>query len=84
MKTAFVVNDVMTEKAVFTTTRLAMAAMKMGHEVYYLGVGDFLYAPDGSIQAHVRSANDGTYESAKEYLDALQDEDKESERISQK
>lgn len=82
MKTAFVVNDVMTEKAVFTTTRLAMAAMKMGHEVYYLGVGDFLYAPDGSIQAHVRSANDGTYESAKEYLDALQDEDKESERIS--
>jgi len=82
MKIAFVVNDVMTEQAVFTTTRLAMAAVNMGHESYYLGVGDFIYAPDGSIQAHVRSANGDSYDSLKDYLAAVQDETKESERIN--
>ncbi|QDU82358.1 Glutathione synthetase [Polystyrenella longa] len=82
MKIAFVVNDVMTEKAVYTTTRLALTAVRMGHESYYLGVGDFIYAPNGSIQAHVRSANGGSHELLKEYLDAVQDEETESERIS--
>jgi glutathione synthase len=82
MRIAFVVNDVMTEKASYTTTRLAMAAVNMGHESYYLGVGDFLYAPDGSIQAHVRFANDGPYESLEDYLEAVQDENRNSERIN--
>ncbi|TWT29141.1 glutathione synthetase [Thalassoglobus neptunius] len=63
MKIGFVVNDVMTEEPVYTTTRLAMRAVKMGHQSFYLGVGDFIYSTDGSIQAHVRSANGGSYES---------------------
>jgi glutathione synthase len=72
----------MTEKSVFTTTRLAMTATSMGHESYYLGVGDFIYAPDGSIHAHVRSANDGSYDSLEEYLAAVQDEERQFERIN--
>ena len=32
MKIAFVVNDVQTELATYTTTRLAMAAANMGHQ----------------------------------------------------
>jgi len=82
MKIAFVVNDVMSEQAVYTTTRLAMAAVNMGHESYYLGVGDFIYSPDGSIQAHVRSANGGSYDSLEDYLAAVQNKEKKSERIS--
>ena len=34
MKIAFVVNDVQTELATYTTTRLAMAATNMGHQSY--------------------------------------------------
>ncbi|MAT14459.1 MAG: glutathione synthetase [Planctomyces sp.] len=82
MKIGFVVNDVMTEKCVYTTTRLAMAAVNMGHESYYLGVGDFVYAPDGSVEAHVRSANGESFDSLKDYLQAVQDDEKESERIN--
>lgn len=33
MKIGFVVNDVETEKPVYTTTRLAMTARNMGHDV---------------------------------------------------
>lgn len=82
MKIGFVVNDVMTEQSGFTTTRLAMSAVNMGHESFLLGVGDFIYAPDGSIQAHVRSANGGKYESLKEYLGKVQDKEVPSQRIS--
>ncbi|QDS94503.1 Glutathione synthetase [Roseimaritima multifibrata] len=82
MKIGFVVNDVMTEQSGFTTTRLAMSAVNMGHESFLLGVGDFIYAPDGSIQAHVRSANGGKYDSLKEYLGKIQDPDEPSQRIS--
>ncbi|NLT25616.1 MAG: glutathione synthase, partial [Microbacteriaceae bacterium] len=47
MKIGFVVNDVSTEQAVYTTVRLAMAATQLGHEAWIMGVGDFAYQPDG-------------------------------------
>ena len=46
MKIAFVVNDVHTELASYTTTRLAMAAVNMGHKSYTFGVGDFICAAE--------------------------------------
>lgn len=82
MKIAFVVNDVRTEQANYTTTRLAMAAVSLGHQSYLLGVGDFVYAPDGSIQAHVRSANGRVFDSLEEYIAAVQCKETKSERIS--
>ena len=48
MKIGFVVNDVMTEEAGFTTTRLGCEAVNQGHEVFVIGVGDFAYDPDES------------------------------------
>ncbi len=47
MKIGFVVNDIETEKAEYTTNRLALAAKEMGHEAWYMGIGDFAYEPDG-------------------------------------
>lgn len=82
MRIGFVVNDVMTEKSVYTTTRLAMTAVNMGHQSYYLGVGDFIYAADGSIEAHVRSAPADSYDSLEEYLAAVQDKSVSSERVN--
>lgn len=81
MKIGFVVNEVATEQAAFTTTRLAMQAVNMGHQSYTLGVGDFVYAPDGSIHAHARTVQGDNYESLTDYMDELQSKENQSERI---
>jgi glutathione synthase len=55
MKMAFVVNRVETEIDEYATTRLAQAAALMGHEVWYVGLGDVrIGEPDGEIGAHAR------------------------------
>jgi glutathione synthase len=55
MRIAFVVNRVETEIDEYTTTRLAKAAALMGHEVWYVGLGDLrIREPDGEIGAHAR------------------------------
>jgi glutathione synthase len=56
MKIGFIVNDVMTEEAGYTTTRLAQEAHRQGHEAYLMGVGDIAYDPDELVRARVRSA----------------------------
>ena len=40
MKIGFIVNDVMTEEAGYTTTRLGCEAVNFGHQVFVCGVGD--------------------------------------------
>jgi glutathione synthase len=74
MKIGFVVNDIETELAGYTTTRLAMCAVNLGHEAWTLGVADFVYKPDGSVQAHARSVRGGDYDSLTEFMDELQGE----------
>ena len=55
MKIAFVVNKTETEIDEYATTRLAKAAALMGHEVWYIGLGDLRIGdPDGEIGAHAR------------------------------
>lgn len=82
MKLGIVVNSVQTEKAEFTTTRLAMAAARMGHECWLMGVGDFIYAPDGSIHAVARAAPGGQHDSLKSFLGELRNEQVGSQRIT--
>ena len=81
MTIEFVVNDVLSEQAGFTTTRLAMSAVNMVHEIYMLGVGDFVGA-DGSIHAHARSSSCKNYDSLKNFLAVIRDEDTPGKRIS--
>ena len=73
MKIGFVVNDVSTELALYTTTRLALAATQMGHEAFYMGIGDFAFEPDGSLSAQVRRAPAKSYKSVEQFLSAIQD-----------
>ena len=54
MKIGFIVNDVMTEEAGFTTVRLAHEAHKQGHEAFMIGVGDLAYDPDEFIRARAQ------------------------------
>ncbi len=51
MKIGFVVNQVDTEKPVYTTVHMAFTAHKMGHEPYLMGVGDLVYYPEGHMGA---------------------------------
>jgi glutathione synthase len=46
MKLGFLVNDIQTEEPGYTTTRLAMAALNRGHDIWVMGAGDFAYDPD--------------------------------------
>jgi glutathione synthase len=53
VRIAFLVNRVETEIDEYATTRLAKAAARMGHEVWYVGLGDVkIGEPDGEIGAH--------------------------------
>jgi glutathione synthase len=56
MKIAFLVNEVVTEVDEYTTTRLARAAARCGHEVWYVGVGDAELGDDGQLLARARAA----------------------------
>ncbi|MEO6790706.1 MAG: glutathione synthetase [Ornithinibacter sp.] len=72
MKIGFVVNDVMTEKAEYTTTRLAMNATQMGHQACLIGIGDFVYEPDGSLSAKVRAGAAKNYRSLERFISDVQ------------
>jgi glutathione synthase len=57
MRVAFLVNEVATEVDEYTTTRLARAAARAGHDVWYVGVGDVeLSGTDGQLVARARAA----------------------------
>jgi glutathione synthase len=81
MKIGFVVNDIKTEEPAYTTTRLAMTAVNLGHKSYTFGVGDFMYAADGSVHARARTTNGKTHKSLEKFLKILQSDDADSEAI---
>jgi glutathione synthase len=81
MRIGFVVNDIKTEEAAFTTTRLAMSAVNLGHKSYTFGVGDFMYAADGSIHARARSTNGKAHKSLERFLKILQSDEAKTETI---
>ncbi len=56
MRIAFLVNEVVTEIDEYTTTRLARAAAQLGHEVWYVGVGDAELGGDGQLAARAHTA----------------------------
>ena len=82
MKIGLVINDIATEEAGYTTTRLAMAATNREHEVWYIGVGDFAFDPDGAIRAWARTVKKPRYKSNKNYLAELQSAGVRLERIT--
>ncbi|QIK74792.1 glutathione synthetase [Nocardioides piscis] len=75
MKIGFVVNDIATEDPRYTTNRLAMAAKEMGHEAWFMGIGDFSYEPDGSLSAKASMGHAKTYRSLQRHLQDVQKPD---------
>jgi len=82
MKIGFVVNDVATEQAGYTSVRLALAAKKRRHEVWIVGVGDLGHSASGEVLARARRPLDKTYRSLNSFLDDVQSPNLESELVS--
>ena len=81
MKIGLVVNDVATEEAGYTTTRLGMTAVNMGHDAWLMGVGDLATDPDDTVRAWARAAPRKSYRSTKTYLAEVQGDKARVERI---
>jgi glutathione synthase len=82
MRLGLVCNDVATEEAGYTTTRLGLKALEMGHEVWLMGVGDLASDPDDGVRAWARAAREKSFDSSADYLAAVQGEDARVERIT--
>ncbi|MDA0206336.1 MAG: glutathione synthase [Acidobacteria bacterium] len=82
MRIGFMVNDIKTEEAIYSTTRLAMQATNMGHEAWHIGASDFAYNKDETIHAHARGAKPGNYKSLETFMAALQGPKARVETIS--
>ncbi|HJU50848.1 MAG TPA: glutathione synthetase [Acidimicrobiia bacterium] len=76
MKVGFVVNQVGSEKPQYTTTRLAMSARNLGHEVWLIGVGDLAQGVDGKIIADAAGPGKKSYRSLTNFLEDVQSEEK--------
>lgn len=55
MRICLLVNDLATEIDDYTTTTLALSALRRGHEVWYVGVEEFAYDPREHVVMHGRS-----------------------------
>ena len=76
------VNDVQSEDAVYTTTRLAMQATNMGHEAWYIGSGDFAYDTDEKTHAYARGPKKRSYKSLASFVAEVQGPKARVERIT--
>ena len=82
MRIGFIVNDINTELANYTTIRLAMSATNRGHDTWLIGVGDLALDPDEVIRARARAAPKSKYKATNVYLDELRGPKGKVERIS--
>lgn len=82
MRIGFVVNEIATELASYTTTRLAMTAVNRGHEAWLIGTGDLAFDPDDTVRARARSVTKTNYKTTKAFLDELRSSKGRSERIT--
>ncbi|MDA1313398.1 MAG: glutathione synthase [Acidobacteria bacterium] len=72
MRFGFMVNNVETEEAGYTTVRLGMEATNMGHEAWFIGAGGFTYDVDEKIHAQARAVSKTNYKSNEVYVKDLQ------------
>ena len=72
MKIGFVVNDVATEQATYATTSLALTALGRDHEVWTVGIADFVEESDNHLRALAQAAPRSNYKSHEKYLAEMQ------------
>jgi glutathione synthase len=78
---AFLVNDVSTERPLYSTTQMAMEAVARGHDVWYFGVGEFSHTHDDPygdpycdvVCANARQAPQRRHRKPEAFLEAVQE-----------
>lgn len=75
MRIGLLVNRVQTEDPTYSTTRLAIAALARGHEVYYFGCEDLVYDHDDRIVALAVVPPRKRFRSEEAFVATLQGED---------
>ena len=81
MKLALVVNNIFTERFDYTTTLIALTAMDMGHEVWYIGVEQLSYGKDDMVYAKARRVAAQRHCSAAVFLRTLKSDKAIEERV---
>ena len=82
MKLALVVNNIFTELSDYTTTLIALTAMDMGHEVWYIGVEQLSYGKDDMVYAKARRVPMHKYHSIDAFLRTLKSDKAIEERVT--
>lgn len=82
MRIGLMVNDIASEEAGYTTTRLAVSAINRGHEAWVMSAGDFAYDPDEKIKARARHAPNEKYKTGAAYLAGLRGPKAKVKRIT--
>ncbi len=82
MRIGFVVNRVATEHPEYTTTRLAHAAVRRGHDTWLIGVDDFSHRLDGAVAVRAWRAKGKKHKTPADYLEDVQADDRAGEPIS--
>lgn len=82
MKLAFYVNDINLEERNYTTTHMAMAAVGMGHDVWYIDAEGFSLSQDDMLYAGAKAVPKKKYKSGESFLRDLQGKAAKRERIS--
>jgi len=82
MRIALIINDIETEIAEYTSVYLGLKMHNQGHEVYFTGVADLVYYPDGHMGATAKRAPGKKYKTTKTYLQAIKDESAIVEKIT--
>jgi glutathione synthase len=72
MTIAFIINEISKEQASYTTTHLAWAAYRMGHQIFMVGVGDLSYSYDGHLTMRANTVGNHKYKTAATFLKAIQ------------
>ena len=80
MKLAFVINQLESEKDVYSTTRLSRIGSARGHEIALIELGDFIYDAGGKICAMATLVGETNYDNDTDFLKEIQT-NRERERI---
>ncbi|MHC4413809.1 MAG: glutathione synthetase [Planctomycetota bacterium] len=82
MRIGFVVNDIKTEEAGFTTSRLGTTAVNLGHEVWLMGVGDLALDEDDIVRARAVRAARSRYKTSESFLRDLSGKNGHGQRVT--
>ncbi len=71
MKICMIVNNILTEREPYTTTVMAHKMHNRKHEVYYIGIEDLSYYPEGNAGGRAIKADNKKFRTRSSYLENL-------------